>query len=577
MTTFLVYAPIPPGDLVTRLGQPEYSYGFVLDRFRPVLEQLGTVQLVTDPATQVDAIYDECQRQAEPCLFLCFAPPHRAPMGLRCPTSTVFAWEFESIPDHEWDGEARNDWRTVLADHGRAIVLSQHTAQAVRRAMGADFPVAAIPAPLFDRFTKPGPRESPPRHPRQLTVEGTVVDSLEFEYTDEGMTAPTLADRFCMAPWSGQPIELNLTNQTEDHGCLVGFYRAESWGTWSRVADPWLMLPVAVQGRVELVIVAHGLGVNGGRQIEVSLGAASARFTLPRRRRHLKVTLDVPEPASILQFRGLAAEVPVGHDQRTMGMGLTRLTVRRPTRVPTRVNRVVRRLRRSRQPAPFTALPQRETVNLDGVVYTSVFNPVDYRKNWEQMLYAFCWAFRDEPGATLLLKMTHHSVASYFADLQYFLHRVGPTKCRVLVLHGFLPEREYEHLMGATTYYVNASSAEGLCMPLMEFMSAGIPALATDNTAMADYLTADAAFVVASTPAFTHWPHDDRQLIRALQYRVNWESLVAAFKDSYVVATSDPERYVAMGTAAETSLRRYSADDVVARQLASFLGLGDPR
>ncbi len=571
MTTFLVYAPIPPADLQSRLGQPEYSYRFVLRGFQPALERLGHVVEIHDPATEVDPVYDECVARGEDCVFLCFAPPHRAPTGLRCPTSTVFAWEFETIPDHAWAGEEKNDWRTVLADHGRAIVLSQHTAAAVRRSMGEAFPVVAIPAALYDRFADGPDHSRPPLAPRSLTIEGTVVDSQEFVYTDDGMHAPTLAERFSMAPWDGEPIELTLTSQTEDHGCLVGFYRAEAWGTWSRVAEPWLILPVQVQGPVEIDLVAHGLGGNGGRRITATLGDDRVEFTLPRRRSHLRLRFDVTEPANVLQFAGLLAEVPPGQDQRTMGMGLSRLTVRRPSPVPPRAHRLLRKFRPVATGADFRAIPQRQTIALSDVVYTSVFNPVDYRKNWEQMLYAFCWAFRDEPRATLLLKMTHHSIAAFFADLQYFLHRVGPTACRVLVVQGYLPGDEYRNLTAVSTYYANASSAEGLCMPLMEFLSAGVPAVASDNTAMADYLDPDCAFVVRSTPAFTHWPHDDRQLIRALHHRVDWESLVAAFRASFARAWDDPDAYGAMSAAARHRMREFCADEIVAGMLAAFL------
>lgn len=567
MTTFIVYAPIPPGDVVDRLGQPEYSYGFVLSRFRPLLEKLGTVHLVTDPLTEVDAIYDDRGGHGEPCLFLCFSPPHRAPIGLRCPTSTVFAWEFETIPDHAWGNEPRNDWRTVLADHGRAIVLSQHTAAAVKATMGPDFPVAAIPAPVYERFTRPPARTEPPLGPRSLVVEGTVIDSRQIEFTSDGLHSAALAEQMVTGPWDGRTIELDFSG--EDAARLTGCYSAEPWGSWTRVADPAVALPVIVEGPVEIVLVAHGLGVNAGREIEAELGSQRVRFRLPRRRSHIRLKFDETEPSALLTFRGIAAVPPPGLDERTMGMGLTRMVIQRPSHIPVRAQRLARRVRPT--PATGTIPRRRQTLALDGLVYTSVLNPADHRKNWQQLISAFCWAFRDDPNATLLLKMTHHSLASYNANLQYILHQVGPTRCRVLAVHGYLPDDEYEHLMTATTYCANASSAEGLCMPLMEFMSAGIPAVATDNTAMADYLTSDCAFVVRSTPGFTHWPHDDRRLIRALEHRVDWESLVGAFRDSAAVARDRPNRYLAMSAAAQSAMADFCSDDVVADRLRQFL------
>lgn len=258
-----------------------------------------------------------------------------------------------------------------------------------------------------------------------------------------------------------------------------------------------------------------------------------------------------------------------------MGMGLARLTIRRPTPVPPRVTAATRRLT-GRDAASDPGLPGRTVpINVAGVLFTSVLNPVDHRKNWPDLVSAFCWAFRDEPRATLLLKMTHRSVAAYASDLQDLLHRIGETRCRVLVVHGYLPDAEYEALMEATTFYANASSAEGLCMPLMEFMSAGIPAVATDNTAMADYLTPAAAFVVRSSPGYTHWPHDDRRMIRATENRVDWQSLVDAFRRSFAVALEEPAVYADMAAAARATMVAVSGDPAVAALLRDFLHLPD--
>ena len=64
------------------------------------------------------------------------------------------------------------------------------------------------------------------------------------------------------------------------------------------------------------------------------------------------------------------------------------------------------------EPAPETAPPEppsalRPTVpevrvSLGGVVYTSMLNPTDGRKNWHDILTAFCWALRDAPWALLI-------------------------------------------------------------------------------------------------------------------------------------------------------------------------------
>ena len=111
---FLVHSDINAQTIQRSLGLPEYSYYFVLKTYVEVLRELGRVVLLDDPLVQADALYDAARRDGEDCVFIAFAPPHRAPVGLRCPTLCVFAWEFSNLPDRAWGGEPRHDWRFVL-------------------------------------------------------------------------------------------------------------------------------------------------------------------------------------------------------------------------------------------------------------------------------------------------------------------------------------------------------------------------------------------------------------------------------------------------------------------------------
>ena len=179
----------------------------------------------------------------------------------------------------------------------------------------------------------------------------------------------------------------------------------------------------------------------------------------------------------------------------------------------------------------------------DGVIYTSVFNPYDGRKNWQDMLSAFCTTFRDTADATLVLKLTHHDISDALNDMLHHLYKNQSFRCRVVLIHGFLADADYERLVEATSFVVNSSFGEGQCLPLMEFMSCGKPAVAPCNTAMADYIDADNAFIVDSTDELTAWPHDPRRAFRTLRYVTNWASLCEAYKASYDVAKNHPARY----------------------------------
>lgn len=200
-----------------------------------------------------------------------------------------------------------------------------------------------------------------------------------------------------------------------------------------------------------------------------------------------------------------------------------------------------------------------------------MFSPSDGRKNWDDIVTAFCWAFRDNPDATLILKMTHHDLEFYRIPLLTLLSRLSPFKCRVLTLHGFLDDQQYQELIRITDFYVNASTGEGLCLPLMEFLSSGKPALAPRHTAMLDYLDDQVARVVHTAEEIACWSHDPAGILRTRRHRLNWESLMKGYRDCYRIAKTAPEKYRRMSLNAWQRMREFSDTPVVAAQLEQFL------
>lgn len=422
----IVYSETNSTTIGENFGKSEYSYFFVLKEFLPVLRQLGTVFAVNDPFTEVDAIYRDATARGESCIFLSFSPPHRMPLGLACPTIPVFAWEFDSIPTETWFGEPFQDWRYVLKKTGRAITHSKFAVGAVRAAMGEDFPIASIPAPLYERFAGAAAGESLSFLPQTLTwTNGGVIDSRRIDWTNY-------------------------------------------------------------------------------------------------------VRRDNPNRSNF-----------------------------------------------SEEPPTNIYIPEQE-ISLDGVVYTSIFSPYDGRKNYLDILNTFCWAFRDIADATLAFKLIQHSSRKAIDRLTDELYRLLPFRCRIVVVDCFLSEVDYIELMLSTTYAVNASSGEGQCLPLMEYISAGKPAIAPIHTAMADYISADNAFVVDTTRAVTMWPHDPRGAFRTLTNRIDCTSLLRAFQDSYHVAKEAPDLYRAMAGNARSALQKHCSSEVVRERLSSFLN-AEPR
>jgi glycosyltransferase involved in cell wall biosynthesis len=210
-------------------------------------------------------------------------------------------------------------------------------------------------------------------------------------------------------------------------------------------------------------------------------------------------------------------------------------------------------------------------LHLEGVIYTSVFNPRDGRKNWHDMLCGFCMTLRDREDATLIFKLTHHDRELAFEHMLETIYRLAPFKCRVILILGYLDDADYERMVGATSFALNASAGEGQCLPLMEFMSAGKPSIAPRNTALVDYLGDDNSFPVASSLEAWCWPHDPRQAYRTRRHRIDFASLTQAYLDSYQVATTDMPRYAAMSEAANRDLKRHCSQDIIEARLRAFL------
>jgi glycosyltransferase involved in cell wall biosynthesis len=402
---FLVYTPQKSSTIADALGKADYSYFFVMQHFAPLLRRFGEVTVVSDPTAEVARI----RARGDTPLLLLFMPPHKVPAGLPCPALPVFAWEYTDIPDEAWNGEARSDWRRVLREAGGGITHSAFAADAIRRAMGRDFAIGSLPAPIWDRYSrlverKPGDAV---QRPWTLRFDGGLLDS-------------------------------------------------------------------------------HALSLDADGKPRAPVGGA-------------------------------------------------------------------------------------QSATLSGVVYTAVLNPLDGRKNWGDIITAFVWALGEEAQATLLLKLVHSDLAQGCGPILDRLAELPPHRCRIVVAQGYLSDAAYETMIAGTSYVVNAATGEGQCLPLMEFMSAGTPAIAPDHTAMQEYVSAANSFVLRSSDEWTQWPHDGRGVLRCFTLRVSWDSLREAFGTSFTLAMQDPARYRAMGEAASEALRAYCSEAIVSRSLERFL------
>jgi glycosyltransferase involved in cell wall biosynthesis len=692
---FLVYSPLSGDEIATSLGKPDYSYYFVMRRFLPVLEEFGEVVLLDGPPGTGELGE---QLAAGPCVYLSFTPPHKLTAIEGCPSVPVFAWEYDTIPDEIFTNP-RDNWVHCLQEAGAAITHSRFAADVVRRQLGEEYPVASIPAPVWDacESTRERRAEAMPGGLGELELDCTIIDSSDYEISNT-FVLPRVGsaagnERPLVPLWDGEPRNYDLAD-SDSALVLIGFNDAEGWGVWSKSGHPWIILDRTLLGRIDLEFSVIGYGPFIGEPLQLELGGSTASVILSDSLRMHRVTLQLDAPTNFLTFRGVEKRAEGMNDPRDIGFGIAEFRISRTREtgadvetgmtldlsdenldvegfhdvevgqgrwthsgecelgLPSSVQGEVRitvalffsihnagrdllfrlgnrscevRLEEGQEhieismrdvnatdrlrienmghgqsgsendlrelglgissltlaasaDSPLSTVsgqPTAEGPPADrqpaGVLYTTVLNPSDDRKNWEDIVTAFVYAFRERDDVSLLVKITNHDLPRFFEDIFTFFKHLHPFNCRLVFAHGYLDDSGYDDLVANTHYVVNASRGEGQCLPLMEFMSSGVPAIAPVNTAMAEYVDTGNAFVVASTRELMFWPQDPREAYRTHWHRINWQTLYQAFVDSEALLRRSPDEYQRMSEAAVASLEGYCSARVFRERLRSFL------
>jgi glycosyltransferase involved in cell wall biosynthesis len=227
-----------------------------------------------------------------------------------------------------------------------------------------------------------------------------------------------------------------------------------------------------------------------------------------------------------------------------------------------------------RAPDIRKVFPPRAALELSGVVYTTVFNPLDGRKNWIDLLLGFMQALGDRPDAQLVVKLVvapEHEAEILGQVHACYVRAGGAFRCRVAFLTAYLSDEQMLRLARASTYYLNTSHGEGSCLPLQSFLAAGRPAVAPGHTGMADSVDDRCAFVIEAHPEPTCFPIDLEGPNLTRWYRLVWQSLSDQLRASYDVARNDLGRYRAMSEAGRQRMARLTHPDSVWPVLSAAL------
>jgi glycosyltransferase involved in cell wall biosynthesis len=236
--------------------------------------------------------------------------------------------------------------------------------------------------------------------------------------------------------------------------------------------------------------------------------------------------------------------------------------------------RTVRALRSARALDVDIPYPLSPKLELSGVVYTTVFNPFDPRKNFQDMLSAYLLALGDCDDATLVIKLVlcpELAAQGLKNMIHYYLSLGLHHRCKLVFVNTYLPDELMVELTRGSTYYLNTSRAEGSCLPLQNFLAAGRPGVAPAHTGMADYLDDDIAFTIACHPEPAAWPHDPEHRLRTTWQRLVWWSLHNQLRNSYEVARKDSSRYQNLAAHGRERLAAFASAESVWPALAAAL------
>jgi hypothetical protein len=221
-------------------------------------------------------------------------------------------------------------------------------------------------------------------------------------------------------------------------------------------------------------------------------------------------------------------------------------------------------------------MPLQPNLELSGIVYTTILNPFDLRKNWQDLLSALLLGLGERPDVTLVFKLVvcPELTPQAVNGMLDFYHQLGlDHRCKVVFLPHYLSEEQMARLAEASTYYVNPARAEGACLPLQNFLAARRPGITPLHTAMLDYFDEELGFLVESHPEPASWPHDPKGRISTRWHRLVWQSLHDQLRASYDTVRQNLSRYRAVAARGRERMQDYASQERVWPRLAAALDL----
>lgn len=201
------------------------------------------------------------------------------------------------------------------------------------------------------------------------------------------------------------------------------------------------------------------------------------------------------------------------------------------------------------------------------VIFFSILNPGDERKQIKLMLTAFQMALNKKPNMILIIKLVIDNIFTTVGNIQEILrvrYRFEGQSDRIFFIGDTLTYGQMADLMQTANFYLCTSSTEGLNLPMIEAMSQGLVPISSRATAMADYIHEENAIIIENEKSLTegmyHFLYDH---LLTTHFPPRLSSIV----DALVFATelSDSDYMSLSNQAKKTIYKKYSIQSFIDR------------
>ncbi|MEB0021922.1 glycosyltransferase, partial [Actimicrobium sp. CCI2.3] len=188
----------------------------------------------------------------------------------------------------------------------------------------------------------------------------------------------------------------------------------------------------------------------------------------------------------------------------------------------------------------------------DSVVFFSIFNPYDYRKQVQLMLPAFMLALEKNINMILIIKLVIDNIHTTLGTIQDILKKLFKIEgqCdRIIFIGEKLSDHQVIKIMETANYYLCTSSTEGLNLPLIEAMAQGVVPVSSRATAMADYINETNSVIIESERAVTNGTY---HFLHGQLVTTHFPPILLSIVDALIVASSlSKEAYQSLSSQAK--------------------------